>query len=69
MTTPDEPPSDSPPGLTDARSGFRRDEGHGPMMDVENIAQTVLLMATLPEDVNMLKAIVIPNEQLYIGRG
>ncbi|GEM_PF-1909568 len=32
------------------------------MMDVENIARTALLMATLPEDVNMLEAIVIPNQ-------
>ena len=40
-----------------------------PMMDVENIARTALLMATLPPDVNMLEAIVIPNQQLYIGAG
>ena len=53
----------------DARSGSGRDEGPEPMMDVENIARTALLMATLPEDVNMLEAIVIPNQQRYIGRG
>lgn len=53
----------------DARSGSGRDEGPEPMMDVENIARTALLMATLPPDVNMLEAIVIPNEQLYLGRG
>jgi NAD(P)-dependent dehydrogenase (short-subunit alcohol dehydrogenase family) len=54
---------------SDARSGSGRDEGPEPMMDVENIARTALLMATLPPDVNMLEAIVIPNQQLYIGRG
>ena len=53
----------------DARSGSGRDEGPEPMMDVENIARTALLMATLPPDVNMLEAIVIPNQQLYLGRG
>ena len=53
----------------DAKSASGRDEGPEPMMDVENIARTALLMATLPPDVNMLEAIVIPNQQLYIGRG
>ncbi len=53
----------------DGRSGSGRDEGPEPMMDVDNIARTALLMATLPPEVNMLEAIVIPNEQLYIGRG
>jgi NAD(P)-dependent dehydrogenase (short-subunit alcohol dehydrogenase family) len=40
-----------------------------PMMEMETIAKVALTMATLPPEVNMLEAIVLPNEQLYIGRG
>ncbi len=40
-----------------------------PMMSMETIAKVALTMATLPPDVNMLEAIVLPNEQLYVGRG
>lgn len=40
-----------------------------PMMSMETIAKVALTMATLPPEVNMLEAIVLPNEQLYIGRG
>ena len=53
----------------DRRSASGRDEGPEPMVAVDDIARTALLMATLPEGTNMLEAIVIPNEQLYIGRG
>lgn len=51
------------------RSASGRDEGPEPMISVDDIARTALLMATLPDGTNMLEAIVIPNEQLYIGRG
>ncbi len=40
-----------------------------PMMTCEELAETALLMATLPPHVNMLEAIVLPVEQLYVGRG
>jgi NAD(P)-dependent dehydrogenase (short-subunit alcohol dehydrogenase family) len=40
-----------------------------PRMDVEELAQAALLMATLPPHVNMFQAIVMPVEQLYVGRG
>ena len=40
-----------------------------PMMAVDDLAQAAVLMATLPPHVNMLEAIVMPVEQLYIGRG
>ena len=53
----------------DRRSASGRDEGPEPMMSVNDIGRTALLMATLPPDVNMLEAIVIPSQQLYIGRG
>jgi NAD(P)-dependent dehydrogenase (short-subunit alcohol dehydrogenase family) len=40
-----------------------------PMMTVEETAATAVLMATLPPDVNLLEAIVLPIGQQYIGRG
>jgi len=48
-------------------SGLNSDDE--PMMSMETIANVALTMATLPADVNMLEAIVLPNEQLYVGRG
>jgi NAD(P)-dependent dehydrogenase (short-subunit alcohol dehydrogenase family) len=40
-----------------------------PMMSCDELAETALLMATLPPHVNMLEAIVLPIDQLYVGRG
>ena len=40
-----------------------------PMMEVEELAQAALLMATLPPHVNMLHAIVLPVGMPYLGRG
>ncbi len=40
-----------------------------PMMDVDDIAQAAVLMATLPPNINMLDATVLPVGQLYVGRG
>ncbi len=53
----------------DGRSGSGRDEGPEPMIEVDTIARTALMMATMPLDVNVFEAIVIPNQQPYIGRG
>jgi hypothetical protein len=39
------------------------------MMTIEELAETALLMATLPPHVNLLEAIVLPAGQLYLGRG
>ena len=36
---------------------------------VEDISEVALLMATLPPNVEMLEAIVLPHRQLYVGRG
>lgn len=51
----------------------RVDSGHAsdsePMMAVETIAEVALTMVTLPPHVNMLESIVLPVEQLYLGRG
>jgi NAD(P)-dependent dehydrogenase (short-subunit alcohol dehydrogenase family) len=40
-----------------------------PMMQVEEIAEVAVLMATLPPHMNMLEAIVVPVKQAYLGRG
>jgi len=53
----------------DRRTHAGRDEGPEPMMSVEEVARVALLMATLPPDVNLLEATVLPVEQMYIGRG
>lgn len=40
-----------------------------PMMETETIAKAALAMVALPADVNFLEAIVLPTNQLYLGRG
>lgn len=40
-----------------------------PMMSPSDLAQTAVLMATLPPTVNLLEAIVLPVHQAYLGRG
>ncbi len=51
----------------------RVDSGLGsddePMMEVDAIVRAAMTMLTMPDHVNFLEAIVLPNEQLYIGRG
>lgn len=54
------------PGNTQVERRTGDDE---PMMRVEDLAQTIVTMAALPGNVNMLEAIVLPIEQLYVGRG
>jgi hypothetical protein len=39
------------------------------MMSVDELAQTAVWMALLPPHMTMLEATVIPNTQLYVGRG
>jgi len=59
------------PGNTEnERRALRATEAdQEPMMTCDELAETALLMATLPPHVNMLEAIVLPLEQLYVGRG
>ena len=51
------------------RQNSGKNEDAEPMMTVDELAQTAVLMATLPPHVNMLEAIVLPVGQLYVGRG
>lgn len=53
----------------DGRTATGRDVGPEPMISMECLARTALLMATLPAEANMLEAIVLPVAQHYIGRG
>lgn len=46
-----------------------RDMDDEPMIATADMARVALLMATLPPEANMLEAIVLPLQQLYIGRG
>ncbi|MFH1571457.1 MAG: SDR family NAD(P)-dependent oxidoreductase [Gemmatimonadota bacterium] len=55
--------------LVERRQGSGRDSDVEPMMSVEVIAATALHMLALPPHVNLLEAIVLPNQQLYLGRG
>lgn len=48
-------------------SGLKSDDE--PMMSMETIANAALAMLTVPPDVNFLEAIVLPSQQLYLGRG
>lgn len=40
-----------------------------PMMEVDELAQAAVLMATLPPHINMFQAIVLPVGMPYLGRG
>ena len=51
------------------RRNTERDEDQEPMMAPADIAAVAVLMASLPQGVEMLEAIVLPSGQMYIGRG
>jgi NAD(P)-dependent dehydrogenase (short-subunit alcohol dehydrogenase family) len=51
------------------RQSSGKTEDDEPMMSPEDVARVAVLMATLPPDVEMLEAIVLPHRQLYVGRG
>ncbi len=55
--------------LVERRQKSERAQDVEPMIATEDLAQVALLMATLPPNVEMLKAIVLPHQQLYVGRG
>lgn len=46
-----------------------KDEDQEPMMTVDELAEVAVLMASLPPHMNLLEAIALPKDQLYIGRG
>lgn len=54
--------------MVERRATARREDAE-PMMDPADIAEVAVLMACLPPNVAMLEAIVLPHDQLYVGRG
>lgn len=48
-------------------SGIKSDDE--PMMPVASIVSAAMAMLLMPDDVNFLEAIVLPTQQLYVGRG
>jgi NAD(P)-dependent dehydrogenase (short-subunit alcohol dehydrogenase family) len=59
-----------PGNVENERRALRATEAdQEPMMSCDELAETAVLMASLPPHVNMLEAIVLPVEQLYVGRG
>jgi NAD(P)-dependent dehydrogenase (short-subunit alcohol dehydrogenase family) len=55
--------------MVERRVASGKVEDDEPMLTADEIAQVALLMATLPPHVEMLEAIVLPHQQLYVGRG
>jgi hypothetical protein len=55
--------------LVERRQHSVKNEDEEPMMTTADLAQAAVVMATLPANVNMLEAIVLPVGQLYVGRG
>src|SRR5262245_44610121 len=54
--------------MVERRQASGKTEDDEPMMSAAELAETAVLMATLPPHVNLLEAIVLPVGQLYIGR-
>lgn len=55
--------------LSERRVESGKVEDAEPMMTVDELAEVALLMAALPPHVEMLETVVLPREQLYLGRG
>jgi NAD(P)-dependent dehydrogenase (short-subunit alcohol dehydrogenase family) len=58
-----------PGNVATERRQTEKPEDAEPMMSVDEIAEVAVLMASLPPHVEMLEAIVLPRDQLYVGRG
>jgi NAD(P)-dependent dehydrogenase (short-subunit alcohol dehydrogenase family) len=55
--------------VTERRAASDKPSDQEPMMTPDDLAKTVVTMAALPPYANVLEAIVLPVEQLYVGRG
>jgi NAD(P)-dependent dehydrogenase (short-subunit alcohol dehydrogenase family) len=55
--------------LTERRQASAAPADQEPMMTADELAEVALVMTSLPLHVNVLESIVLPTEQLYIGRG
>jgi hypothetical protein len=58
------------PGNTDVETlSESRRQSQEPVMRIEDWVEAAIAMAAMPSHVNMLEAIVLPVDQLYLGRG
>lgn len=58
------------PGNTEVETlAESRRQSKEPVMRIEDWVEAVVTMAAMPPQVNMLEAIILPSDQLYIGRG
>ncbi len=55
--------------LTERRAVSDKPTDQEPMMTVDELAETALVMVMLPLHVNVLETIVLPTTQAYVGRG
>ena len=55
--------------MVERRANTGKQSDDEPMMEPDSIARAALTMLTLPDDVNFLEAIVLPRDQVYLGRG
>ena len=55
--------------LTERRAASDTATDQEPMMTVDELAETALVMVMLPLHVNVLETIVLPTTQAYLGRG
>lgn len=55
--------------LTERRAASDTPTDQEPMMTVDELAETALVMVMLPLHVNVLETIVLPTTQAYLGRG
>lgn len=55
--------------LTERRAASDSTTDQEPMMTVDELAETALVMVMLPLHVNVLETIVLPTTQAYLGRG
>lgn len=54
---------------TERRTASGKTEDDEPMLEIDELAEVAVLMASLPPHVEMLESIVLPRDQLYVGRG
>tara|TARA_Y100001949_G_C15900368_1_gene292261 strand:+ start:130 stop:858 length:729 start_codon:yes stop_codon:yes gene_type:complete len=55
--------------ITELRGNRGEDKDIEPMMEPQDIAELVFLTVNLPSNVNLLESVMLPNTQLYVGRG
>ena len=55
--------------ITELRANRGEDKDIEPMMEAQDIAELVFLTVNLPSNVNLLESVMLPNTQLYVGRG